>query len=61
MPESTSTPNEHRPLNHERLTTLEQAVMKALLDGDDDILSLLQEQLKATLVVKREMTGGLLV
>jgi hypothetical protein len=39
------------------LTTLEQAVMQALLDGDDDILSILREQLKTTLVVKREMTG----
>jgi hypothetical protein len=39
------------------LTTLEQTVMQALLDGDDDILSILREQLKSTLVVKRKMTG----
>jgi hypothetical protein len=39
------------------LTTLEQKVMQALLDGDDDVLSILREQLKATVVFKREMTG----
>jgi hypothetical protein len=40
-----------------KLTTLEQNVMQALLDGEDDILSILREQLKAALVIKREMTG----
>jgi hypothetical protein len=39
------------------LTALEQTVIQALLDGDDDILTVLREQLKATLVAKREMTG----
>lgn len=39
------------------LTILEQAVMQELLDGDDDILSILREQLKAAQVVKRELTG----
>lgn len=39
------------------LTTLERKVMQALLDGEDDILSILREQLGATVVVKRKMTG----
>jgi len=39
------------------LTTLERKVMQALLDGEDDILSILREQLEATVVVKRKMTG----
>ena len=40
------------------LTALEQEVMQALLSGDDDILTALREQLKAALVVEREMTGA---
>jgi len=39
------------------LTTFERKVMHALLDGEDDILSILREQLGATVVVKRKMTG----
>jgi len=39
------------------LTTLERKVMQALLDGDDDILSLLRKQVETVIVVKREMTG----
>jgi len=39
------------------LTNLERKVMQALLDGEDDILSILREQLGATVVVKRKMTG----
>ncbi len=31
--------------------------MQALLDGEDAILSILREQLEATVVVNREMTG----
>lgn len=39
------------------LTPFEQAVMQKLLDGEDEILLILREQLKKTIVTKREMTG----
>ena len=39
------------------LTPLEQAVMEKLLDGEDEVLSALRQQLKVVEVSKREMTG----
>jgi hypothetical protein len=39
------------------LTDLERKVMQAFIDGEDDILSILREQLEAIVVVNREMTG----
>jgi len=39
------------------LTDLEKAVMEKLLDGEDEVLSVLRQQLKAAVVSAREMTG----
>jgi hypothetical protein len=39
------------------LTHFERAVMQRLLDGEDEFLSILREQLQKTVVAKREMTG----
>lgn len=39
------------------LTHLERAVLQRLLDGEDEFLSILREQLQITTVTKREMTG----
>ena len=39
------------------LTHFERAVMQRLLDGEDEGLSILREQLEIIVVTKREMTG----
>jgi len=37
---------------------LEQEAMRLLLDGDDDTLALLREQMKHVVTIRREYTGG---
>ena len=39
------------------LTPLEREVVQKFLEGNDDILSTLREQLRSVVVTKREMTG----
>lgn len=39
------------------LTNFERAVMEKLLEGEDEVLSILREQLEVIVVDKRELTG----